>query len=206
MQYIVAKNAKYIKLNQGEYTMKMKLIMESFKRSIKENFNNTPVVNSRKYTIDGIDTQEDEHEDGSISIYQYVEETGDMEFAGIYNSRAHLDSTNITKKLAPLLDREIEDINQAASLIQSLSDSEDKVMQIAVEELKDEAQRRISSLEKEKNSIEDLFDQYGGRETDEFGYGEDDDLEKTVYVNSGKATKELESIERRIEALGEIIQ
>jgi len=184
--------------------MKMKLIMESFKRSLKENFNSSPVVNTKKYTKDGVDTLEQEHEDGSISVYQYVEETGDMEFANTFKSRAHADSLNITRKLMPLLDREVEDINQAASLIQGLSGSEDRAMQIAIEKTKESAQERIDSLEQEKRIIEDQIDQYSGTENYAYGHGDEDELEKSVYINSGKASKELESIERKINALGQI--
>ena len=184
--------------------MKMKLIMESFKRSLKENFSNSPVVNTREYTTNGIETLEQEHEDGSISIYQHVEETGDMEFAGVYKSRAHLDSVKFTKKLVPMLDREIEDINQAASFVQGLSASEDEAMQFAVKGVREEAQERIYSLEQEKKSIEDLFDQYGGRSDELFFYGDEDELDKALYVDSGKATEDLESIERRVEALKQI--
>lgn len=184
--------------------MKMKLIMESFKRSLKENFSDSPVVNTREYTINGVDILEEEHEDGTIAIYEYVEETGELEFRSVHKSRAHWDSVKFTKKLIPMLDGEVEFINQAASFVQGLSASEDEAAQIAAEGVKEEAQERIYSLEQEKKSIEDLFDQYGGRSDEEFGYGEEDELDKAVYVDSGEASKELESIERRIEALKQI--
>ncbi len=184
--------------------MKMKLLMESFRRSLKENFNDSPVVNTKKYTEGGVEVVEKEHEDGSISVYAVEPQTGEMEFAGTHESRAHLDSTKVTKKLMPFLDREVEDINHVASLVDGLSLSEDKVMQIAVEGMKEIAQERIDSLEQEKRTIEDQIDQYSGTENYAYGHGEEDEQEKSFYATSGKASKELESIKRKIDALKKI--
>ena len=185
--------------------MKMKLLMESFRRSLKENFSdNATVVNTKEYTEDGVEVIEQEYSDGSILLYTVEPQTGEMEFSNAYKSKAHLDSRKVTKKLIPLLNREVEDINHVASLVDGLSDSGDEVMQFAVEGIRQIAQEKIDSLEQEKRTIEDQIEQYRGTENYAYGHGEEDEQAKSFYATSAKTSKELESIKRKIDALRKI--
>ncbi len=181
--------------------MKMKLIMESFKRSLNENF--PEMVSTKEYTKNGKRYREDINDDGSISTFEWSDYDDAWEFVAAHKSEAHREAVKYQSNVEELLDQGIEGINQAEVLIQSMAESGDEAMQIAAKALMDEVEQRISALETDQKTLQGFIDQYSGGDIG-YGYGEEDELEASQRVSSGESAKELEDIGSALAALRNI--
>ena len=174
--------------------------METFNRSLNENFpQSDEPVNTREYSREGVQYREDEYDNGSVSVYTFVEESGEWEFANSYESRDAMEAKKsqepesqsdvIVYKVMSLFgntgDYNLGDHNQAEQLIKALELSSNEIHQDALEKIKANLKERINSLEQEMKTISGSIDNF------EELFGADYGMSVPAYDNPSDTEKHM---------------